>query len=92
MTSTEIYIYNRQELDNNRVLVSKNEINNIIYITEKNLGSLYYPNLDKSIGIISYINELVQSNASHLRIRILIYLLTLIKLYKNFFLYNFSYY
>ena len=61
MTQIEIYTYDRQELNNNRVIVSENEKNNIKYITEKSLGSLYYPNSDISIGTISYINELFQS-------------------------------
>ena len=61
MTQIEIYTYDRQELNNNRVIVSENENNNIKYITEKSLGSLYYPNSDISVGIISYINELFQS-------------------------------
>ena len=61
MRKTEIYIYNRQELNDNSVIVSKNENNNIKYISEKTLGTLYYPNSDKSTGIISYLNELVQS-------------------------------
>ncbi len=55
---TEIYTYNRKELDANRVLVSKNENNNIIYLTEKTLGKLYNPNSDIFVGQISYINEL----------------------------------
>jgi hypothetical protein len=59
MIQTEIYTYNKQELNENRVNVSKNEINNIIYITEKTLGSIYNPNSDLAVGTISYLNELV---------------------------------
>ena len=59
MIQTEIYTYNKQELNENRVMVSKNENNNIIYITEKTIGSIYNPNSDLSVGQISFINELV---------------------------------
>ena len=61
MKKTDIYIYNRTELETNRVEVSENEKNNIKYKTEKTIGSLYNPNSNISVGQISYINELVIS-------------------------------
>jgi len=64
MKKTEIYTYNRKELDSNCVIVSTNENNNIVYITEKALGTLYYPQSDKSVGQISYINNLVISKSN----------------------------
>jgi hypothetical protein len=62
MRTTEIYTYNRGELNENRVIVSDNEKNDIIYKTEKTLGNLYFANSNNSAGIISYINELVITN------------------------------
>lgn len=59
MKNVEIYIYNRKELEENLVIESKNEKNNIIYITEKSIASLFYPHTDKSVGQISFINNLV---------------------------------
>ena len=44
MPNSEVYIYNREELNNNKVIVSENVNNNIKYITEKTLGTLYFPN------------------------------------------------
>ena len=63
MNKIEIYIYNRGELNDNRVIVSENKKNDIIYITEKTIGNLYLPNTSNTIdGIISFINELVISD------------------------------
>ena len=61
MSTTEIYTYNRKELEKNSVIVSKNEINDIIYITEKNLAQIYYPNTNNIAGQISYINDFIKS-------------------------------
>lgn len=62
MKKSEIYTYNRQELNENRVTISENEKNNIKYITEKTLASLYLPNSNISVGLISYINEFILSD------------------------------
>lgn len=59
MKKTEIYTYNIKELNTNLVTVSENEINNIIYKTEKSVGLLYYPNVDISIGQISFTRDIV---------------------------------
>jgi hypothetical protein len=58
---TEIYTYNRKELDDNRVMISKNEKNNILYLTETTLGTLFNPNSNIPAGQITYINELVSN-------------------------------
>lgn len=59
MTKTEIYLYTRVELEENKVIISENIKNEILYLTEKSLANLYFPNTYNKAGIINFINNLV---------------------------------
>lgn len=62
MKKTEIYIYSRNELEKNKVVMAENGINDIKYQTENTIGNLYLPNSMIKVGKINYINNLVISN------------------------------
>lgn len=61
MSKTEVYLYSRSELEENKVIVSENKINDTIYITEKAICNIYLANDNKPIGIINYENNVVLS-------------------------------
>lgn len=63
MKQIEIYTYDRKELVENLVITNKENKNNIEYITEKSLCNVYLPNSKIVYAKLSYINNLILSNA-----------------------------
>jgi hypothetical protein len=59
MKKTELYTYTRTEIEENLVISSKKEKNDIIYITENSIGNVYLPNSKIKFGKINFINNLV---------------------------------
>ena len=62
MNNTEIYTYTRKEIQDNLIIESRYEKNNIVYITEKSIVDIYLPNSQIKFGKISFINNLTILN------------------------------
>lgn len=62
MKKTEIYTYTRKEIQENLVITSKEEKNDIIYLTEKSVANVFLPNSQIKIGKINFINNLTIFN------------------------------
>lgn len=62
MSITEIFTYSREDIQENLIIESRFEKNNIVYITEKSIADIYLPNSQTKFGKISFINNLTVFN------------------------------